>query len=382
MRRADPAEWTPKLLLISFVVLLGLTWWTAAPFLPPILVAAFLCAVLHRPHRWLEEKLGGRRKTAAAISTLLVTIVLVLPLALFLWQLGQEVGPAIDAVRDWLGPRGLAALPRRVPRILEPLVSALMKPPGVTGAPKAAAVEAHVNQAVTSMAPMAGAFFLRAFDYLMMTFVLVLSLFYLFLDGRSLIAYVLWLLPLKHSYARELLDEFWSVAYAMIWGTAFIALGQGLCGGFIFWALGVPAPLLLALAIAFASFIPGVGTSLVWIPVAAVLGMTGHVYKAGILLAFCMVVIVIIVDHLLRPLLVKGKMTMHPLIAFVAMFGGVIVFGLIGLLLGPLFASGLITVLRIYQRDLGPHADVDETKQDPPEQKPAGGLPDVERLRH
>jgi len=103
MRRADPAAWTPKLLLLSFVVLLGLTWWTAAPFLPPLLVAAFLCSVLHRPHRWLEEKLGGRRKTAALISTLLVTAVLVVPLALFFWQLGQEVGPAIDAVRAWVG---------------------------------------------------------------------------------------------------------------------------------------------------------------------------------------------------------------------------------------------------------------------------------------
>ena len=84
----------------------------------------------------------------------------------------------------------------------------------------------------------------------------------------------------------------------------------------------------------------------------------------------------------LPPILVRGKMTMHPLVAFVAMFGGVIVFGLIGLLVGPLILSGLITVLRIYQRDLGPHADNDEADQPVPEQKPAGALPEVERLKH
>lgn len=379
MPKADKESWTPRLLLLAFVILLGLAWWTALPFLPPILVAAFLVAVLHRPHRWLEVKLGGRRKTAAALSTLGVTLVLLVPLALFFWQLGQEIGPALDAVRDWLGPQGLAALPRRVPKLLEPLVTALVKPPGP---PKAGAAQETMHKAVTSIAPVAGLFLVRAFDYLMMTFVLVLSLFYFFLDGRSFVAWVLWLLPLKNSYSRELLEEFWSVAYAMIWGTAFIAIGQGLCGSFIFWALGVPAPLLLALGMAFASFIPGVGTSLVWVPVGIVLALTGHGYKAGILFTFCMVVIVVIVDHLLRPLVVRGKMTMHPLVAFVAMFGGVIVFGLIGLLVGPLILSGLITVLRIYQRDLGPHADNDEADQPVPEQKPAGALPEVERLKH
>jgi predicted PurR-regulated permease PerM len=214
--------------------------------------------------------------------------------------------------------------------------------------------------------------------------VLVLSLFYFFVDGRRFVAWVLWLLPLKPSYAKELLEEFWSVAYAMIWGTAAIAVGQGICGSFIFWACGVPAPLLLALAMAFASFIPAVGTALVWVPVAVALAVTGQAYKAAILAAFCILVIVVFVDHLLRPLVVKDKMTMHPLVAFVAMFGGVIVFGLIGLLLGPLIASGLVTIMRIYARDLGPHAEADDKMMaaDPPEQKPTGALPELERLRH
>jgi predicted PurR-regulated permease PerM len=96
------------------------------------------------------------------------------------------------------------------------------------------------------------------------------------------------------------------------------------------------------------------------------------------------VVIVVSVDHLLRPLLVKDKMTMHPLLAFVAMFGGIIAFGLIGLLLGPLIMSGLVTVLRIYGRDLGPHAgheDGDVPEREIP-QEPAGALPELQKRQH
>ena len=378
MRKADPRRWTPRVLLGLFVVLLALSWWTAMPFLPAVLVAAFLVAVLQRPHQWLLAKLGGRKRTAAALATASVTIVLFLPLAVFAVAVASEVPGAIDSARQWLGPDGLSALPKKMPAPLRPLVAGFMRPSQPRAGVNAANKE-HVKSAVNAVAPVAGTAVIRALDYLVLSLVLVISLFYLFLDGRSFVAWFLWLLPLKPSYATELLAEFWSVAYAMIWGTAAIALGQGLGGGIIFALLGVPAPLLLALGMAFASFIPAIGTTLVWGPVAAWLLLSGHPGKAAILVAYCMVVIVIFVDHLMRPMVVKDKMTMHPLLAFIAMFGGVVAFGLIGLLVGPLVMSGLVTVLRIYQRDLGPHAEVDEKDAEPPEQKPAGGLPELSK---
>jgi predicted PurR-regulated permease PerM len=379
MRKADAQRWTPYVLLGLFLGLSALAWWTAKPFYPPLVVAAFLVAALQRPHEWLLGRLGGRRRTAAAISATLVTATLVLPLMLFWLALARELPGALDAIRGWLGPEGIAGLPRKVPQALQPLASLVLGP---RGGPEQSALQEHVTKAVTTVAPFAGGFLLRAFDYLVMTLVLVIALYFLFLDGRSLVASLLWMLPLKPSYSRELVREFFRVAHAMIWGTAAIAVGQGLCGSVIFWALGIPAPLLLAIAMAFASFIPAVGTTLVWVPIAVVLAVTGHVAKAIVLAALCTVVIVIFVDHLLRPLVVKDQITLHPLVTFVAMFGGIVTFGLIGLLVGPLIASALATVLRIYRRDLGPHAQAEAPRSGlAPEERP-GVLRESESARH
>ncbi len=392
MRKADPRRWTGRILLGLFFVLLALAWWTSMPFLPAILVAAFLVAVLQRPHQWLLAKLGNRRKTAALLATAATTLVLLAPITGFFIALGAEIPTAVDSVQKFLGPEGIQSLPRKVPARYRPFVANLLqttKPGGQSGQsgqaqPQKSSSTEHVSKAMSAVAPHAATALMRVFDYMILTLVLVISLFYLFLDGRSLVAWTLWILPLRPRYTRELLEEFWRVAYAMIWGTAAIALGQGICGGFIFFVLGVPAPLLLALAMAFASFIPAVGTALVWVPVAAWLAFSDGVTKSVILVAYCLVVIVVFVDHLLRPLVVKDKMTMHPLLAFVAMFGGIIAFGLIGLLAGPLIMAGLVTVLRIYGRDLGPHADNeagDVPAHEVP-QEPAGALPELQRQQH
>ena len=90
----------------------------------------------------------------------------------------------------------------------------------------------------------------------------------------------------------------------------------------------------------------------VYLPMAAYLMFTGHSDKAIICLIYSVTVIVIVIDHLVRPQLVRGRLTLHPLVVFVSIFGGVYFFGLVGLLLGPLIAATMITVVRIYARDL------------------------------
>ncbi len=109
MRKADPQRWT------------------ASPFLPAVLVAAFLVAVLQRPHAWILAKLNGRKKTAAALATAAVTLVLFVPIGGFAVALASEIPGAMESASEWLGPEGLAALPRKLPPAIRPIAAKVME---------------------------------------------------------------------------------------------------------------------------------------------------------------------------------------------------------------------------------------------------------------
>ena len=338
--------WTNRTLLGLFLVCLVLAYELARPFLSPLVLASFLVAVCQRPYRWLELKLGGHKHLAAALATLTVSVLLVLPAAIFIGMLvGQLVG-WVNQVRTWLGPGGVTHvfMGQLPPRLQDWMAHSL--PIGQHE------LAQYLGKLGTWLSAAAPGVLSVSVDLLIQLFVLVLALYYLFMDGRQLVAWLTQISPLKYGYTRELLHEFTRVANATLVGTGAVAVIQGASAWFIFAVLGISNSLVWAMALAFASFVPGIGVGLVYVPMTIYLFMQGEHAKALVLLAYSIGIIVILTDYFVRPLLVKGKLTMHPLIVFVAIFGGMYLFGLIGLLLGPLVAAILITVLRIYARDL------------------------------
>lgn len=338
--------WINRTLLGLFLICLALALELARPFLSPLVLAAFLVAVAHRPYEWLLRRLHGRARPAAALATLVVALVLVLPAAIFVAMLvGQAAGWAEQA-RAFIGPDGM----RRVfigqlpLRLQEPLLRWLP-----LGQQELAAYVSRLASWISGAAP---SVLTLSVEVLIQAFVLVLAIYYLFADGEKLVVWLTEVSPLQSRYTRELLHEFYRVAYAMMVGTAAVAVLQGLAAWLLFGGLGIPNPLVWAMALAFASFVPGVGVGLVYLPMAGYLVLSGHPDKAIICLVYSVTVIVIIIDHLVRPQLVRGRLTLHPLMVFVSIFGGVYFFGLVGLLLGPLIAAIMITVVRIYARDL------------------------------
>lgn len=339
--------WTNRTLLGLFLACLVLAYELARPFLSPLVLASFLVAVLHRPYDALLVHLGGRKHVAAAFATIAVAVLLVLPAAVFVFMLAHQLVGWIGQVQRWLGPGGLTRifnsgeLPPKVHHALQHYLP--------VGQHELADLVGKLAAALPAAAP---GVFAVSVDLLIQGFVLLIALYYLFMDGRQLVAWFTEISPLKSGYTRELIQEFYRVAYAMLVGTAAIAILQGLAAWLIFAILGIPDALVWAMALSFASFVPAVGIGLVYVPMTLILYFTGHQGEAVVLLVYSIVVLVFVLDHIVRPLLVKGKLTMHPLVVFVAIFGGVYLFGLIGLLLGPLVAAILITVLRIYARDL------------------------------
>jgi len=179
-------------------------------------------------------------------------------------------------------------------------------------------------------------------------FFVIFTMYYLFRDGERMREAVYNVLPLDDRRAREIIDRTQEVISASVYGVLVIALIQGTLGGLAFWALGLPSALLWGVVMVFLSMIPMAGAFVVWVPAAIYLVITGAYVKAIILTVWGALVIGS-VDNFLRPKLVGEKTRLHELLIFFSVLGGLQVFGVIGLVLGPVvvaIAIALLDVLR------------------------------------
>jgi predicted PurR-regulated permease PerM len=170
-------------------------------------------------------------------------------------------------------------------------------------------------------------------------------------------------MPLSDAKAREILDRTGEVIGASVYGVLVIAVVQGVLGGLAFWVLGLPSPLLWGVVMIFLSMIPMLGAFIVWVPAAIYLALTGHWLQAVILAVWGALVIGSI-DNFLRPKLVGERTRLHELLIFFSVLGGLQVFGVIGIVLGPVIVAITLALLDVLR-----HAD-----------RPAGGAPGTDTL--
>jgi predicted PurR-regulated permease PerM len=164
------------------------------------------------------------------------------------------------------------------------------------------------------------------------------------------------------------------LVFASVTATIAVAAVQGLIGGVTFALLGVSGAVLWGVIMFLLAFLPLVGATLVWLPVAVWLALSGSLVK-GIVLALVGVLVLSNVDNVLRPLLLSGKSQMNTLVLIISLMGGVSAFGFIGIVLGPLVAALLTALVESYQADLKTAADVAAAPAGGPPAEPAAPAP-------
>lgn len=185
------------------------------------------------------------------------------------------------------------------------------------------------------------------------TFFVVITMYYLFRDGDEIVKALPAALPFSTDQSEALLARINQVISASVYGVVTIALLQGLLGGLAFWILGVPSPILWAAVMAFICMIPVAGSFLVWLPAALYLMVTGHLTK-GILLIIWGALVISTIDNFLRPKLIKNQTKLHELFVFFSVLGGMSVFGLLGIVLGPVVLAitlGLLDTFKVQSRE-------------------------------
>lgn len=186
-----------------------------------------------------------------------------------------------------------------------------------------------------------------AFEFFLAATVVVFIGYYALKDGPALVDFVVDLLPFDPTTETRLVGDVGRYLDAVVFGQVATALVQGALAGLGFWALGVPSPVLLGFLSAVLSILPGIGPFLVWIPAALFLFATGAVVR-GTLLVIWGGGIVSTSDHLIRSKVISAKGGMHPSLALVGVIGGLIAFGLMGFVVGPVLLALFVTLLGLY----------------------------------
>jgi predicted PurR-regulated permease PerM len=332
-------------LIVATGIGIYLCYRLALPFLPA-LVWALALAVLFTPfHRWLESKLK-RPSLAAAISVLMVGLIVAVPATFVGQRLVMESAKGAEIIKakvesgEWR--RAIEAQPRLAP--LADWIERQFDLPGT--------VKTFATWLTTTAGSIVKGSVVQVIGFCL-TFYL---LFYFLRDRRAALQSLRSLSPLSAAQMDRLFGRVTDTIYATVYGTLAVAAVQGLLGGLMFWWLGLPAPLLWGVVMALLAVVPVLGAFVVWIPAALFLALEGSWGKALILTAWGGLVVGTI-DNLLRPVLVGKRLKLHTLLAFISVVGGLILFGPAGLILGPVALTITTVLLEIWRhRGMDPPA--------------------------
>jgi predicted PurR-regulated permease PerM len=190
------------------------------------------------------------------------------------------------------------------------------------------------------------------FGGLLTVFFMTLASYFVLRSWDDMVARSERMLPFERRHTRALLGQFRSVGRDVLLGTVVTGIIQGLLAGIGYWMTGVPEPAFFGALTAVASLVPGVGTVLVWVPIGVARITGGHAVAGLIELLYSALAVGVASDYVVRPRLVGRGKGIPSVFMFIALFGGVSVFGIIGLILGPVAVSLSLAVLRTYEREV------------------------------
>src|SRR5690242_1183685 len=316
------------------------------PFLSALGWAAILVIFFYPMHEQLMQKSATK---AAVISTVAVTILLIVP-AIFLTTLFVREAVSISrGVQHSIAGEHAPVVARKWAWIAQHV-------PGLDpNADVADTVEQAVQKEAGFLAERLGTILRNIAAFIFDLFVMIFAMFYFFRDAGKILGAVRSILPFDAQHQEAMIIQVRDLISASVITSLAVAAIQGALGGLGFALLGLPAPVFWGVLMAFFSLIPVVGSGLIFVPASLWLGFSGHWGRAILLLAICAGVSTVL-DNVLRPLLLGGRTELSGLVIFISVVGGVSLFGMLGLVLGPILIAIAAGVLSVYR----------ETAESPP----------------
>ena len=324
------------------------------PFLRTILLAAIFAGLAWPLYSRLLTLFRGRKPLASAVTLFLITVVIVVPLLSFVGILAGQALQVSQAVGPWIQKQ--VAEPDQFQQFLE-------RVPGIER------LQPYREQILTKLGQFVGFvgnFLVNGLSattkgtlaFFFHFFLMIYTMFYFFMDGPRILDKMLYYIPMSDENEHRIVDKFVSVSRATIKGTMVIGILQGSLAGIGLAVAGIQGAVFWGTVMTVLSIIPGIGTALVWVPAVVYLFIAGKTMTAIVLTIWCGAIVGSI-DNILRPRLVGRDVKMHDLLILFGTLGGVLFFGVVGFILGPILAALFVTIWEIYGmvfRDVLPQA--------------------------
>lgn len=336
--------------LAGLILLLGVVIYI--PFIEPIAWAIILALFFYPVYKRFAAFCRGYNAFAAIGMCIIITAFIIIPVFVLLGSLMSEAIKVYTEVMNYVQSGHFTIIPdnSRFP-MLHTAVIKIMETLKIK--------EQAINDTIVGMSQNMGNFFLKQGTTLFKNIAVIIfksalmlvTLFYLFTDGKKMLDSFKDLLPMNDIAAGNFIQLTSDVLSATLYGNVLTAAIQAGVGFAILWALDFSAPLLWGLILGLGTFIPIVGTAIVWFPATVYLFFGGFYLKGVILLLFSVLVISQI-DYFLRPWLISGRTQLHSMFLFFSILGGLHLLGLIGLILGPILTALCMSILKIYRINL------------------------------
>ena len=332
--------------LAVFTVSCILMGWLLWPFLSVIILAIVVTGVFAPVYHFIHRKLNST--ISSLLTCVLIFIVLFLPLSFFVGILANEAWDLYLTARNALQNKPFMELLQKSD-IFDTVNLFLAKfKIQITGA--------QLNKAIAEIGRVMGLFLYEqarsittnVLKFIVNFFFMLLIIFYLLIDSPRLVAFIVQLSPLPEDQDQKLIKKFKDIAAAILLGNGLGGIIQGTLGGLVFFLFGLKSPFLWGVIMALLAFLPILGIGIVFVPAAIMLFLQGRL-AAGIFFLVFYLILSGGIEYFFKPRLVGQRVRMHTLIVFLSIIGGLKLFGILGIIYGPLVATAFLTLAEIYQ---------------------------------
>lgn len=330
------------------ILLVGRLLW---PFASILIISLLLVNLFQPVYQGLRQHTA--RHFASLITCLLIVLLVFIPLILFVVSLSREAinyTQYIKGINLAAKIKDLAQNSSTVAAFQSHLASLGFT---IHAEDLGTSLSGYASSAALFLYTKASTWAANILTFIIDFMLMILVIFFLLVDYERLLNFMLRLSPLPDEQNQQLIRKFQEIAQASLLGNGICGLIQGVLGGLLFVFFGFSSPLLWGMIMGAAAFVPIVGIGLVLLPTALIVLLNGHLGQA-VFITLYYLVLSMSVDYLLKPHLVGRKVNMHAVLVFLSILGGIKLFGVLGLVYGPLISTVFLTMAEIYLKNYAP----------------------------
>jgi len=343
-------EFSKYFILLFFVIAAYMVFLVIKPFIIPILTSVIISYIFYPLYKWINKK-TRRKNLSAIIVTILIIVLIITPILFIVNSLTREVTTVYINSKQRIAEGNIIGIgfDSNVLWKLNSFLVNIAEKPQISSS-----LDNIINTIISSLSN----FLFTIPKKILSFFVMIFLIFFMLRDGELMVKKIKYLIPLKNHYQNKIVKRFGSVTRAVVYGHFITALIQGMVGVLGLYIFGVKSPLVWGVIMLIACMIPFIGAPIVWFPLGVlklIEGLTTNTTSTtlrGIGLLVYGFFIVASIDNLIKPKIIGDMARIHPAVILIGVLGGLLMFGVIGIVIGPLILSLFLTFAEIYKTEI------------------------------